>query len=90
MSFNGATDPVHEYSQNLDQMQLAKAAEAKLKYHQKTVEINHNSGRRLFQCFCSPVLTKCNKSTEPCCEVEQSRHSAMSSTKANLIGAVVR
>lgn len=41
-----------EHSQKLDQMQLAKAAEAKLKYHQKIVEINQNNGRRLFQCFC--------------------------------------
>lgn len=80
---------MHEYSQKLDQMQLAKAAEAKLKYHQKTVKINQNSGRS-FQCFCSSVLTKCNKSTEPCSEVQPLSHSAMASTKANLIEAVVR
>lgn len=36
------------------------------------------------------VLTKCNKSTEPCSGVEQSRRSAMAPTKANLIGATVR
>ena len=82
MSFTRATDPMHEYSQKLDQMQLAKAAEAKLKYHQKIVEINQNSGR-LFQCFCLPVLTKCSKSMEPCSEVEQLRHSTMATTKAN-------
>lgn len=35
------------------------------------------------------VLTKCHESTEPCSEVEQSRCSAMASTKANLIGAAV-
>lgn len=97
----GAPDLVHEYSQQLHQGQLAKAAEAKMKYHQKIVDINQNTGRRLFWCFpphappkqpvisCT-VLTKCNKSTEPCCEVGQSRSRAVASTKANLTGAVVR
>lgn len=47
MSCTGAPDLVHEYGQKLEQMQLAKTAETKLKYHQKIVETNQNSGRKL-------------------------------------------